>query len=70
MVWCRRFEAIRATQVLSFLHMVATDREVGILDNLHLPPKRSLRAAERHFPEVRRETIGAGQASRCVRQFA
>ncbi|MFM2365566.1 MAG: hypothetical protein RIR95_173 [Pseudomonadota bacterium] len=50
--------------------MVATDGEVGIFDNLHLPPKRNLGAAERHFPEVTREAIGAGQASRCVRQFA
>ncbi len=50
--------------------MVATDGEVGIRDNLHLLPKRSLGAAERRFPEVRRETICAGQASRCVRQFA
>jgi hypothetical protein len=70
MVWCRRFFAILAAQVPSLLHIVATDGEVGILDNLHLPPKRSLGAAERHFPEVTREVIDAGQASRCVRQFA
>jgi hypothetical protein len=70
MVRWRRFYAIRAAQVLSLLHMVATDGEVGIFDNLHLPPKRNLGAAERHFPEVTREAIGAGQASRCVRQFA
>jgi hypothetical protein len=35
--------------------MVATDWEVAIRDNLHFPPKRSLGAAERHFPEVTRE---------------
>lgn len=70
MAWCRRFFAILAAKVLSLLQMVSAVREVGIRHNLHLPPKRILGAAERHFPEVTREVIDASQTSRCVRQFA